>query len=86
MANLSNFDESGKQCIGKQVLQSMEGREVRNDTSVTSSVTSTSSITQQEMLRGHGCMCGLVGGVILIDDVVVLAAGTPLKHAIPVSM
>jgi hypothetical protein len=38
------------------------------------------------MLCGRGCGHGLGGGVIFVADVVVLAAGTPLKHEMPISI
>jgi hypothetical protein len=84
-ANLSDFDKLSQQHIREQVLQSM-GQEVSNHMRVASSVTTPSSVNQQGMLRGCGHGRGSGGGVILVADAVVLAAGTPLKRAMPISI
>ncbi len=86
MVNLSDIDESGQQHICKHVLQSMAGQEVSNHTSVASSVTTPILVTQQGMLRGCGHGRGLGGGVLLVADIVVPAAETLLKSAMPISI
>ena len=49
-ANLSDFDESGQQCIREQVLQSMAGHETSNSASVALSVTAPNEKKQQQVL------------------------------------
>jgi hypothetical protein len=83
MANFSDFDKSGQQRIREKVLQSM-GQEVSNHTIIASSVTTPRSVNQQGMLCGHGRERGSGRGFILVADVVVLAAGAPLKCAMPI--
>ena len=80
-ANLSGFDKEGQQPIWEQVLQA-EGEL----TSVTSSISTPRSVTQQGQDRGRGCGHGRPGRVIFIADVVVLAAGSPLKCTMPISI
>jgi hypothetical protein len=84
-ANFLDFNKSGQKRIQEQVLQYM-GQEVSNHTSVSSSVTTPSLVNQQGMLCGCGRGRGLGGGVILVADVVDLAAGTPLKRTMPISI
>jgi hypothetical protein len=62
------------------------GQEVSNHTSIAFSVTTPSLVNQQGMLCGRGRGRGSGGGVILVADVVVLAAGPPLKHAMSISI
>ena len=82
-ANLADFDEEGQQRITEQVL--MASRYSGDNSSTTSSVTTPRSITQQGLDRGRG-RGRPSGGVILVADVVVLAAGSPLKRAMPISI
>jgi hypothetical protein len=78
-ANFADFDEEGQNRIREQVLQA-DG----DKSSIASSVTTTSSPgAGRGRGRGRG---GGGGGVILIADVVVLAAGSPLKRAMPISI
>jgi hypothetical protein len=81
-ANLSDFDEQGKQQITDQVLASMTGKSVGKLSSVASLVTTPCSPSEHG--RGRGRRPG--GGVVLVADVVVLAAGSPLKRAMPISI
>jgi hypothetical protein len=81
-ANLSGFDEQGKRQITDQVLASMTGKIVGKLSSIASLVLMPRSPSKHD--RGHGC--GPSGGVVLITDIVVLAAGSPLKHAMPISI
>jgi hypothetical protein len=81
-ANLSNFDEQGKRRITKQVLASMTGKIVGKHCSMASLVLTPCSPSEQD--RGHGRRPSR--GVVLIVDVVVLAAGLPLKRAMPISI
>jgi hypothetical protein len=81
-ANLSNFDEQGKWRITKQVLASMTGKFVGNHSSMFSLVSKLCSSSEQDRGRGHGPG----GGVVLFANVVVLAAGLPLKRAMPISI
>jgi hypothetical protein len=83
MANLADFDEEGQQRITEQVL--MASRFSGDTSSTTSSVTTPRSIAQQGLDRGRG-RGRPSGGVILVADVVVLAAGSPLKRAMPISI
>ena len=80
-ANFSNFDEAGQNCIREQVLQAGG-----NHSSITCSVSSPRSATQQ----GFDCSCGRgrgrPGRVILVADLVVLEAGSPLKRTMPISI
>jgi hypothetical protein len=62
------------------------GQEVSDHTSVASSVTTPSLVNQQGTLRRRGRGRGLGGGVILVADIVVLAAGPLLKRAMPISI
>jgi hypothetical protein len=80
-ANLFDFDEEGQNRIQEQVLQA-EG----DHSSVTSSVSTPRSVTQQGLDSGCGRGRGRPGGVILVADVVVLAAGSPLKRTMPISI
>ena len=77
-ANFADFDEEGQNRIREQVLQANS-----NQTSVASSVTTQSSPGAD---RGRGRGRGRGDGVILIANIVVLAAGTPLKRAMPISI
>jgi hypothetical protein len=82
-ANLSDFDEQGKKRITKQVLASMtSSRTVGKNSSVASSISTPCSPSNHDRSysRGGG------GGVVLVADVVVLAAGLPLKRAMPISI
>ncbi len=79
-ANLSNFDNLGKHCIAKQVLQSMNTNDISKQTSVASLILMPCSTSNQSWGRGRG----LGGSIILVADVVVLAAGLPLKCAMPI--
>jgi hypothetical protein len=81
-ANLSDFDEQGKKCITKQVLASMtSSRTVGKNSSVASSVSTLRSPSNHDRSYGRGGV-----GVVLVADVVVLAAGLPLKRAMPISI
>ncbi len=80
-ANLSNFDKERQNCIQEQVLQAKG-----DHSSITSSVLMPCSVTQQGLDRGRGRGRGRPGGVILVADVVVLAAGLPLKRTMPISI
>ncbi len=62
------------------------GQEVSHHTSITSSVTTPSLVNQQGMLCGCSRGRGSGGGVILVAYAVVLAAGTLLKCAMPISI
>jgi hypothetical protein len=91
MANLSNCDEEGQQHITEQVLQAGGRRfDSIDHSSFTSLVLTPLPVTQQGLDpgrgRGRGCGRGHPGGVILVTDVVVLAAGSPLKRAMPISI
>jgi hypothetical protein len=79
-ANLSDFDNQGKHCITKQVLQSMNVNNISEQTSVTSSILTPRSTSNQS--QGHGR--GLGGSIILIAEVLVLATGLPLKRNMPI--
>jgi hypothetical protein len=79
--NLSDFDKEGQNRIQEQVLQA-EG----NHSSVTTSVSTPRSVTQQGLDHGRGRGRGRPGRVILVADVVVLAAGLPLKRTMPISI
>ncbi len=84
-ANLSDFDKEGQQRITEQVLQAGGRRfDSGNHSSVTSLVSTPCSVTQQGLDRGCGGGRGHPGGVILVADIVVLAAGSPLKHIMPI--
>jgi len=80
-ANFSDFDEERQNCIREQVLQA-DG----DHSSVTSFVLTPRSATQQGIDCGRGHGRGRPGGVILVADVVVLAAGLPLKRTMPISI
>jgi hypothetical protein len=81
-ANLSNFDEQGKQRITKQVLASMTRKIIGKHSSMALLVLTPHSPSKQDRGRGHG----LCRGVVLVTDVVILAAGLPLKCAMPISI
>jgi hypothetical protein len=82
-ANLSNFDEQGKKCITKQVLASMtSSRTVGKNSRVALSVLTPRSPSNHD--HSYGRSGG--GGVVLVTDIVLLAAGLPLKHAMPISI
>jgi hypothetical protein len=78
--NLSNFDNQGMRHITKQVLQSMNANNISKQTSVTSLILTPRSTSDQS--RGHDRGSG--GSVILVTDVMVLAAGLPLKPVMPI--
>ncbi len=82
-ANLSDFDNQGRQQITEQVLQSMNRQDISEHSSVTSLVSTPRSVSEQGMQCGCGHGRGLGRGVILVTGVVVLAAGLPLKRACP---
>ncbi len=84
MANLYDFDKEGQHRITKQVLQAVNKNNASDHSSVTSSVLMPRSVNQQSTDRGRGHGRGRTGGVILVADVVVLAAGSPLKRAMPI--
>ena len=85
MVNLANFDDDGQQCITQQDLQAMNnGHNTGEHSSVTSSVLTPHSVTQQGTDLGCGHGLGPGGGVILVADVIVLAEGSPLKHDMPI--
>ncbi len=86
MANLSDFDNQGRQQITEQVLQFMKGHNISEHSSVTSLVLTSCSVSEQGMQRGCGNGQGLGRGVIFVAHVVVLAAGLPLKCAMPISI
>jgi len=78
-ANLSDFDEEGQNRIREQVLHT-EG----DHSSIASTVSTARSPTNQQGRGGPGR--GRGGGVIFVADVVVLAAGSPLKRTMPISI
>jgi hypothetical protein len=80
-ANLADFDESGQQSNREQVLQSMTGCGMSNGTSVASSVTTLSTFAPPGG-AAHGCGCSC----IFVVDVAVLAAGSLLKQAMPITI
>jgi hypothetical protein len=81
-ANLSDFDEQSKKRITNQVLAAMTSKIVDEHTSVTSSVLTPRSPSDND----HSYRRGPGGGVVLVADVVVLATGSPLKRAMPISI
>jgi hypothetical protein len=82
-ANLSNFDEQGKKRITEQVLVSMTtSRTVGKNSSIASSVSTPRSPSNHDRSYGRGGG----GGVVLVADIVVLAAGSTLKRAMPISI
>ncbi len=81
-ANLSGFDEQGKRQITDQVLASMTGKIVGKLSSIASLVSTPRSTSKHDHGRGRGSG----GGVVLVADVVVVAAGSPLKRAMPISI
>jgi hypothetical protein len=81
-ANLSNFDEQSKKRITNQVLAAMTSKIVGKHTSVTSSVLTPRSSSDNDRNR----RCGPGGGVVLDADIVILAAGSPLKRTMPISI
>jgi hypothetical protein len=82
-ASLSDFDEQGKKRITKQVLASMtSSRTVGKNSSVALSVSTLCSPSNHDRSYGRGGG----GGVVLVTDVVPLAAGLPLKRAMPISI
>jgi hypothetical protein len=60
----------------------MTSKIVGKHTSVTSSVSTPCSLSNNDRSRRHGPG----GGVVLVADIVVLAAGSPLKRAMPISI
>ncbi len=86
MANLSDFDDQGRQRITEQVLQSVNGHDISEHSSGTSSVLTPGSVSEHGMQRGHGRGHGSGRGVILVADVMVLAAGLLLKRAMPITI
>jgi hypothetical protein len=84
MAIFSDFDESGQQRIQEQVLQSMAGCKVSNGASVALLVTTPITLAPKGG-AGHGRRCGR-GNCIFIVDIAVLAAGSPLKQAMPIDI
>ena len=80
-AKFSDFDEAGQECIREQVLQADD-----DQSSVSCSVSTPRSATQPGFDRGRGRGHGRPGGVVLVADVVVLAAGSPLKRTMPISI
>jgi hypothetical protein len=81
-ANLSDFDEQGKWQITDQVLASMTGKIIGKLSSVASLVSMPCSPLEHDCGRGRGPG----RGVVLVTDVVVLATGSPLKRAMPISI
>jgi hypothetical protein len=81
-ANLSDFDEQSKKRITNQVLAAMTSKIVGEHTSITSSVSTPRSPSNNDRSRRRGPS----GGVVLVADVVILAAGSPLKRAMPISI
>ncbi len=81
-ANLSGFDEQSKKRITDQVPAAMTSKIVGEHTSITSSVSTPCSPSNNNRSRRRGPG----GGVVLVADVVVLAAGSPLKRAMPISI
>jgi hypothetical protein len=80
--NLSNFDEQGKKRITDQVLAAMISRIVGKNSSVASSVSTPHSPSNHDCSNGRRPG----GGVVIVADVIVLAAGSPLKCAMPISI
>ena len=74
-----DFDNTSKERIREQVLQSTTKSDVGDATSVISAVTSTS---QQSKTRGPQGKRNL--GYIFIVNAQVLAAGNPLKTIMPI--
>jgi hypothetical protein len=58
----------------------MNANNISKQTSIASLILMPRSISNQSRVRGRG----LGGGIILVADVLVLAAGLPLKHAMPI--
>ncbi len=81
-ANFSDFDAAGQQRIQEQCLAAVGGHEVSNNTSAMSSVTGPGSHAPLAG-RGRGRSSG---GRIFVVDVSVLAAGTPLKPQMRISI
>ena len=79
--NLSDFDEVSQQRIWEQVLQSNTKSKVGDATSVISAVTTTSQQSKTRDPQGKRNT-----GYIFIVDVQVLAAGSPLKALMPISI
>jgi hypothetical protein len=84
MANLSNFDKEGQHRITEQFFQAVNKHNASDHLSVTSSVLMPHSVNQQDTDRGCGRGRGRTGGIILVADVVIMAAGSPLKRAMPI--
>jgi hypothetical protein len=83
--NLSDFDKEGQHRITKKVLQAMDRKcDTSDHSSVTLLVLMPRSVNQQGMDHSCGHGCGHSGGIILVADIVVLAAGLPLKRAMPI--
>ena len=80
-SNFSNFDEVRQERIREQVLQANG-----DQSSVSCSVLTPRPTIQLGFNRGCRRGRGHPGGVILVADVVVLAAGLPLKHTMPISI
>ena len=79
--NYSDFDEVSQQRIWDQVLQTNTKSEVGDTTRVISAVTTTSQQSKKQDPRGkHNT------GYIFIVDVQVLAAVSPLKTVMPISI
>jgi hypothetical protein len=86
-ANLSDFDKEGQHRITKQVLQAVDGKCNTSDHSnVILLVSTPCSVNQQCTDRSCGRGCSHSGRIILVADVMVLAAGLPLKRAMPISI
>jgi hypothetical protein len=86
MVNLSDFDDQGRQRITEQVLQSVNRHNISEHSSVTSSISTPGSVSEQGKQCGHGCGRSLGRGMILVADAVFLAAGLLLKRAMPISI
>ncbi len=82
-AKILDFDESGQQRIQEQVLQSMASRKISDGASVASLVTAPSAVAPPGG-AGHGR--GRGRSYIFVVEVAVLAMGSPLKQAMPITI
>ena len=81
--NYADFDEEGQQRIQEQCLAAIGGHPVSDSASAMSSVTGPGSYAPSAS-RGRGRSDG--GARIFVVDVTVLAATTPLKPQMPISI
>jgi hypothetical protein len=78
--NYADLPEATRQQMHQQILLA----DASNGTSMTSSVTNTSTLTPS----AAGCSCGHRNGnrVVFVIDVPCLAAGSPLKKMVPITI